>query len=180
MPHIYSTDRLLMAANYTTDALKHPHLDVQFATVGEGAITALSQLALIFKNKFQKPLAPEIVQAPVKAAGNKKTAALVQPILNSPTKHNYQTRSQHVSLIQPANISQSRNSPLLQRVVTPVARHAASPRVLARTHNFLSEICHKTTSGIWEMPIMELHWAPIIGPTFKCQALMYTQSRASK
>jgi hypothetical protein len=92
-------------------------------------------LATLFKNKFQKPLAPELVQAPVKAAENKQPAAMVQPILTYPMKQNYQTRSHHTSPRQPANISQSRNSPLLLRVVTPVARHAASPRVPARTHN---------------------------------------------
>jgi hypothetical protein len=54
-----------------TDAFKHPHSHVPFATVGDDTITALSQLSEIFKNKFQKPLAPELVQAPVKAARNK-------------------------------------------------------------------------------------------------------------
>jgi hypothetical protein len=51
------------------------------------------KLAAIFKNKFQKPLAPELIQAPLKAAENKQPAALVQTILTSPIKHNYQTRS---------------------------------------------------------------------------------------
>jgi hypothetical protein len=49
-PHISSTDRLLMAANDTTDALKHPHTDVPFAMIGDDTITALSQLATIFKS----------------------------------------------------------------------------------------------------------------------------------
>jgi hypothetical protein len=31
-------------------------------------ITALTQLAAIFKNKFQKPKAPELTHAPLKAA----------------------------------------------------------------------------------------------------------------
>jgi hypothetical protein len=35
------------------------------------------KLAAIFKNKFQKPLAPELIQAPLKAAENKQPAALV-------------------------------------------------------------------------------------------------------
>jgi hypothetical protein len=68
MPQISSTDRLLMAAIDMTDALKHPHTIVPFTTVGDDTITALSQLAAIFKNKFQKPLASELVQAQVKAA----------------------------------------------------------------------------------------------------------------
>jgi hypothetical protein len=130
MPQLSSTDRLFMAANDITDALKHAHPDFPFAKVGDDTITALSQLAAIFKNNFQKPLAPELVQAPIQAAENKQPAALAQPILTSPMKHNYQTRSQ-----RPANVSQSRNSPLLLRLVTPVARHAASPRVPARTHH---------------------------------------------
>jgi hypothetical protein len=108
-----------MAANDMTDALEHPHPYVPFAQVEDDTIIALSQLAASFKNKFQKPLALELVQAPIKAAENKQPAALVQPILTSPMNHNYQTRSQ-----RPASVNESRNSPLLLRVVTPVTRHA--------------------------------------------------------
>jgi hypothetical protein len=108
-----------MAANDITDALKHPHQDVTFAQVGDDTMTALSQLATIFKDKFQKPSAPELIQSPVKAAENKKPSALVQPIVIPPMKHNYQTRSQNASPTYPSNVIQSQNSPLLQRVVTP-------------------------------------------------------------
>jgi hypothetical protein len=52
MPQLSSTNRLLMAANDMDDALKHPHLEVPFAQVGDDTITALAQLATIFKNKF--------------------------------------------------------------------------------------------------------------------------------
>jgi hypothetical protein len=144
MPQISSTDRLLVAANNMTIALKHPHPDVPFTTVGDDTITALSQLAAIFKNKFQKLLAPELVEAPVKAAKNKQPEALVQPILTSPMNHNYQTTSQ-----QPSNVIQSRNSPLLPRVVTPVARHASSLRVPARTHNLSPRIFSQ--DDFWDM-----------------------------
>jgi hypothetical protein len=61
-----------MAANEMTGALKDPHLDVHFETIGDDTITELSQLASFFKNKFQKTSAPELVQAPVKAAENKQ------------------------------------------------------------------------------------------------------------
>jgi hypothetical protein len=67
MPQLSSTDPLIMAANYMTDALNHPHHDVPLATIGDYTITAQAQLATIFKNKFQKPLASEITQAPLKA-----------------------------------------------------------------------------------------------------------------
>jgi 2-keto-3-deoxy-6-phosphogluconate aldolase len=84
-----------MAAHDMTDAIKHPHHDVPFATIGYDTITELAQLATIFKNKCQKLLAPEISQAPIKVAENKQPAALIQQILTSPMKHNYQTISQH-------------------------------------------------------------------------------------
>jgi hypothetical protein len=58
-----------------TDALKQRHPDVTFATIGDYAITALAQLAKKIKDKFQKPVAPEISQAPLKAAENKHSAA---------------------------------------------------------------------------------------------------------
>jgi hypothetical protein len=60
-----------MAANNMANALKHPHPEVLFSQVGDDTITALAQLAAIFKNKFQKPTAPELIQAPLKAAENK-------------------------------------------------------------------------------------------------------------
>jgi hypothetical protein len=82
-----------MAANDMNNALKHPHPDVPFAKIIYDTIAILSQLATLFKNKFQKPLAQEIIQAPLKATENKHPSALIQPILTSPMNHNYQTRS---------------------------------------------------------------------------------------
>jgi hypothetical protein len=54
MPPMSSTDRILMAAQDMTDALKHPHHDVPFATFGEDTITALEKLSEIFTRKFKK------------------------------------------------------------------------------------------------------------------------------
>jgi hypothetical protein len=130
MPQLSSTDRLLMAANDIPDALKHPRPDLPFAQVNDDTITVLAKLAAIFKKKFQKPAAPELIQAPLKAYENKQSAALVQQILTSPMKHNYQTRSQ-----RPTNVNPSSKTPLLPRVVTPMTGRAASPRVPARTQN---------------------------------------------
>jgi hypothetical protein len=78
-----------MAANDMADLLKYPHPEVSFAQVGDDTITALTQLAAIFKNKFQKPSAPELTQAPLKATENKQAAALAQPILTPPMQHKY-------------------------------------------------------------------------------------------
>jgi hypothetical protein len=55
-----------MVALDMTDALKHPHPDVPFTTTGDDKITALTTLAAISKNKFKKPLAPEIIELPIK------------------------------------------------------------------------------------------------------------------
>jgi hypothetical protein len=47
-----------MAANDMSDALKHHHPVVPFTQASDDTITALEKLAAIFKNNFQKPLAP--------------------------------------------------------------------------------------------------------------------------
>jgi hypothetical protein len=73
-----------MAANNMTNALKHPHPEVPFSHVGDNTITALAQLADIFKNKFQKPKFPELTHAPLDDAENKRQDALTQPTLTSP------------------------------------------------------------------------------------------------
>jgi hypothetical protein len=135
-PHNYpmrklsSTDRLLMTTNDMKNALKQPHPEVPFTQLGDDTITALAKLATILKNKFQKLTAPELIQAPLKAAENKQPAALAQPILTSPMQHKYQTRSQ-----RPIIVNKACNTPLLLRVVTPMTGQAASPRVPARTQN---------------------------------------------
>jgi hypothetical protein len=144
MPQLSSTDRLLMAADDIYDALKHPHSDVPFSQVRDDTITALAKVAAIFKNKFQKPSAPELIQAPLKAAENKQPASLVQPILTSPMKHTYQTRSQ-----RPTNVNPSRNTSLLPRVVTPMTGHEASRRVPARTQNLSPR--NLSQDDLWNM-----------------------------
>jgi hypothetical protein len=53
MPQISSTDRLLMATNDISNALKHPHPEVTFFHVGDDTITALTQLDEILKNNNQ-------------------------------------------------------------------------------------------------------------------------------
>jgi hypothetical protein len=94
MPHISSTYRLLLAAHGMIYSLKHPHTDVLFSTIGDDTITALTTLAAIFKNKYKKPSAPVIIDSPIKAAENKRPVVLIQPVISSLVKHNYQTRSQ--------------------------------------------------------------------------------------
>jgi hypothetical protein len=58
MPQMTSTDRILMAAQDMTDALKHTHRDVPFATVGDDTIAELEKLSEIFTRKFKKQEKP--------------------------------------------------------------------------------------------------------------------------
>jgi hypothetical protein len=67
-----------------SNVLKNPHPEVPFAQVGDETIAALTKLAEILKNKFQKFQAPGLPNAPAKAAGNKRPTDLSQPILTSP------------------------------------------------------------------------------------------------
>jgi hypothetical protein len=148
-----------VAANDMTKALKHPHPEIPFAQVKDDTKTVITQLAAIFKNKFQKSKAPELTQAPLKAAENKLPAALTQPTLASLNQHKYQNRSQN-----PVPANTSSNTPLPRRLVTPMTGQAASPKYRREHKIFLAEICHKKISGTWRPPTWPLHWAPIIGP----------------
>jgi hypothetical protein len=62
--------RLIMAAKYMTDALQNPHPEVPFARVGDNTISALAELAAIFKLKLRQtqpqtlPAAPTTVKHP--------------------------------------------------------------------------------------------------------------------
>jgi hypothetical protein len=130
MPQLPSTYILIMAANDMTNALKNTHPDVPFAHVGDDTIAALTQLAEIFKNKFQKLKSPELSPLPIKAAENKRHPALTQPMLRSPQQHKYQTRSQTT-----INMGNTSNTPLIPRVITPMTSQAASPRVPTLSQN---------------------------------------------
>jgi hypothetical protein len=68
MPQLSSTDRFIMAANDMSNALKNPHPVVPFSHIGDDTITALTMLAEIFKNNFQKVHIPELPTAPAKVA----------------------------------------------------------------------------------------------------------------
>jgi hypothetical protein len=76
IPQFLSTDRLIMASNDMTNALKNPHPAFPLAQVGDETIAALTQLAEIFKNNFQKVEAPELSNVPIKAAENKRPVVM--------------------------------------------------------------------------------------------------------
>jgi hypothetical protein len=64
MPQISFTDRLIMAAKDMTDALHNPHPEVPFARVGDNTISALAELAAIFKLKLRETPSPTHQDAP--------------------------------------------------------------------------------------------------------------------
>jgi hypothetical protein len=145
MPQLSSTERLIMTANYISNALKNPHPEVPFTQVRDDTIAAaLTKLAEIFKNNFQKVQAPELSNAPAKAAENKRPANLSQPILTSTVKQQYQTRSQKI-----INTGDTTNAPLLPRVVTPKTGRAAPPRVPMHSPNLSPRNLSQYDFGAW-------------------------------
>jgi hypothetical protein len=117
-------DRLLMAAKDMTDALQNPHPEVPFASVGDDTISALTDLAAIFKLKLRQTpsLAPQA--APPKVFQHPSLALSSNQLLNSPMPIARQTRSQ--TTIHTQDIP---NVPLPPRVFTPRTLRQSPPRV---------------------------------------------------
>jgi hypothetical protein len=107
MPQLSSTYILLMTANDMIYALKHPHMDAPFNTVGEDTITSLTTLSAILKRKYNNTPAPELIDSPIKATENKRPAVLIQPVLTSSIKLTYQTRSHTEVNKVPVYVSES-------------------------------------------------------------------------
>jgi hypothetical protein len=124
MPQLSSTDRLLMADKDMTDALQNAHLEVPFASVGDDTISALADLAAIFKLKLRQApsLAPQHVHPQV--FQHPSLAASSNQILNSPMSITRQTRSQTTIHTQDFP-----NVQLPPRVVTPRTPRPSPPRV---------------------------------------------------
>jgi hypothetical protein len=133
-----------MAANDISNALKNSHPEIPSAKVGDDTIEALTKLAEIFKNKFQKVQTPGLSNAPAKTAENKSPANLSHPLLTSPMQQRYQMRSQTI-----INTEDTTNAPLIRRVVTPMTGRVAPPRVLTRSQNLSPR--NLLQDGFWDM-----------------------------
>jgi hypothetical protein len=66
MPQLSSTNRLIMASKDMMDASQNPHPEVPFACVGDDTISALAELAAIFKLKLCQHQPPTLPAAPPK------------------------------------------------------------------------------------------------------------------
>jgi hypothetical protein len=124
MPQLSSTVRLLIAAKDTTDAFQNPHPDVPFSSVGDDTISALGDLAAIFKLKLQQAPSPETQASPPKLVLRPSHIPSPTHILNSPIPNRRQMRSQ--TTIHTENIP---NMMLPPRVVTPRSLRESPPRV---------------------------------------------------
>jgi hypothetical protein len=93
MPQISSSERILMDAQDMIDALKHPHPDVPFATIGDDTITTLATLSEIMTKKITKPEAKNVPPSPPKTASRKRQGSELQPVITSPIKHYHQPRT---------------------------------------------------------------------------------------
>jgi hypothetical protein len=158
MPQFSSTDRLIMAANDMSNALKNPHTKVPLSHIWDDTITALTTLADIFKNKFQKVQIPRHPTAPAKVAERTFPAQSSNPILASPMRPQRQTRSQ---IIHAQDIT---NTPLLPRVVTPMTSQLAPPRVPRHSQNISPR--NLSQDNFWSMDIAHMtialgniHWS---------------------
>jgi hypothetical protein len=97
MPQLSSTDRLIMAANDMSNALKNPHPEVPFAQIGDDTVEALTKLAEIFKNNFQKAQTPGFSNAPAKAAETKSLP--IYPIQSWPLPCTNSAKRDHKTII---------------------------------------------------------------------------------
>jgi hypothetical protein len=159
MPQLSSTDRLIMAANYMSHALKNPHPEVPFSHNGDDTIAALTKLAEIFKNKFQNVQTQGLPNAPARAAEHTNPANLSYPILASPVHQQCQTRSRTI-----VNAKDTTNAHLLPRVVTPMTSGPAPPRVPMRSQNLSPR--NLSQDDFWDMATSNMdialgnhHWS---------------------
>jgi hypothetical protein len=60
-----------MEAKDMSNALKNPHPEVPLAQIGDDTIEALTKLAEIFKNNFQKVQTPGLLNSSAKGAEKK-------------------------------------------------------------------------------------------------------------
>jgi hypothetical protein len=128
MPKLSSTDRLIMSANDMTDALQNPHPEVPFAKIGDDTISALAELAAIFKLKLRQTPAATLPTALLKVIQRPCLAESSNPMLDYPMPSPRQTRSQ--TTIRTQNMT---NAPLPPRVVTPRTLRSSPPRVPTRS-----------------------------------------------
>jgi hypothetical protein len=159
MPQLSSTDRLIMAAKDMTDALQNPHPEVPFARIGDDTISALAELAAIFKLKLRQTPPPTLPAAPPKVTQRRCLAESSNPILASPMPLLRQTRSQTTLHTQAIS-----NAPLPPRVVTPRTLNPSPQRVTTRSQRLSprnlsqNDFCRMDTAHM-SIALGDNHWS---------------------
>jgi hypothetical protein len=171
-----------MAANDMSNALKNPHSEVPFSHIGNDTIAALTKVAEILENKFQKVQTLGLPNAPAKAAEYTIPATLSHPFLASPVHQQFQTWSQTIT-----NAKDTTNAPLLPRVVTPMTGRVAPPRVPMCSQNLSPRNLSQDDFWVMETANMAIalgnhHWSqqhhanavvhPVTGKEMEYRALM--------
>jgi hypothetical protein len=82
MPQLSSTDRLIMAAKDMTDALQNLHPEVPFARIRDDTISALAELAAIFKLKLRKNSTSHAYSCASKGHTPPMTCRIIKPNLS--------------------------------------------------------------------------------------------------
>jgi hypothetical protein len=158
MPQLSSTDRLLMAATDMMDALQNPHPEVPLALVGDDTISALADLAAIFKLKLQQAPSPATQAVPPTVFQQPCLAESSNQIFNSPMPLSRQIRSQ--TTIHTQDIP---NEPLPPKVVTPQPLRPSPPRVskhskrLSPRNLSQNDLCGMNT-GHMAIALGDSHW----------------------
>jgi hypothetical protein len=171
-----------MAVKDKTDALYNLHLAVPFASVGDDTITALTDLAAIFKLKLQQAPSLATPASPATVVPRSSLIPLPTQILNSPMPNRRQTRSQTT-----IHTHDSPNVPLPPRVVTPRTLRESPPRVPTGSRRLSSrnlsqdDFCGMDTAHM-EIALGNTHWSqrhhsnavihPITGKEMEYSALM--------
>jgi hypothetical protein len=127
-PQLSSTNRLIMAEKETTDALQNPHPEVPFAQIGDDTISALAELAAIFKLKLRQTPTATLPTAPPKVIQRPCLVESSNPLLDSPMPLSRQTRSQTTIHTQDTT-----NAQVPPRVVTSRPLRLSPPRVSTRS-----------------------------------------------
>jgi hypothetical protein len=171
-----------MAAKDMTDALQNPHPEVPFAPVGDDTISALAELAAIFKLKLRQTPPPTLPAAPPKVTQRRCLAESSNPIIASPMPLPRQTRLQ--TTIHTQDIS---NAPLPPRVVTPRMLNPSPPRVPTRSQrlsprNFSQNYFCGMDTAHMAIALEDNHWYrqhqantaihPVTGKEMEYMALM--------
>jgi hypothetical protein len=138
-------------------------------------MTALTTLAEIFKNKFQKAQITGLLTAPAKVAERTFPAESSNPILDSPVPLPRQTRSQ--TKIHAQNIT---SVPLLPRVVTPMMSRPAPTRVRMRSQNLSPQNLSQNDFAAWILPTWPSPWEIGIGPSSNKPMQSFTPSLENK